>query len=300
MKVIDVDTIPRLVEATNTSKFSNLLISGCSFSNTGFGQTDFYFQTLKNNYKNIKDPTWPAINTPNDWQQLTDNIKNECQEHGLDSKYLTYLAWPVYTRDLLDFDRVLDCSCSGAGNKHIHDSIILALESDSNLTPSNTQVVVMWSGHDRDDFMVASDSVNPTNSDRYCYADNVELVLTGGILGGSNCVLSVDVIKKIKSDKSRALENFIYIVGLHQYLTARGFNFVFTNFSTALRLCGLDIKKYLTAGQSQTLDNALAVTTALGDYALDTIDGTHPSSQWHHKWAENILVPQLLKQQELI
>lgn len=300
MKVIDVNIIPRLVEAVNTSKFSNLLISGCSFSNTDFGQSNFYFQTLKTNYKKIKDPAWPDISNLNDWQALSENIKNECIQHGLDIKYLTYITWPVYTRDLLNFDRVLDCSCSGAGNKHIHDSIILALESNPDLTSKNTQVVVMWSGYDRDDFIVSSNSVDKTNNDRYHYADDAELVLTGGLLGGSNCIFSVDVIKKIKSEKSRALENFIYIVGLYQYLKARGFSFVFTNFSTTLRLCGLEIEKYLTEAQNQTLHNAITITNTLGDYAQHTIDGTHPSSEWQHKWAENILLPELLKQQELI
>ena len=51
-------------------------------------------------------------------------------------------SWPYYLRDLADFKQVFDCSCAGAGNKHIHDSVIYALEENDSITPENTFVAV--------------------------------------------------------------------------------------------------------------------------------------------------------------
>jgi hypothetical protein len=298
IKVIGTNTIPRLVSPIGQTRFSNLLVSGCSFTSIDFGHPDFYFKNLQSNYNNICDVTWPKINTPADWDNLPQAIKLECVTHKLNWRYLTYITWPVYTRDLLNFDQVIDCSCSGAGNKHIHDSIILALESSPELTPENTQIAVMWSGYDRDDIIADATSIDNSRNNQYSYTSDVKLILTGGLLGASNSLVSMDAIKRVKSDQSRAVENFVYIVGLYRYLTARGFSFVFSNFASNLRSTGLDINQYLTPYQNQTLKAMTAVTTSLGEYAQETIDGSHPSALWHHRWAENVLVPQLTQEQK--
>jgi len=291
MRILDLGRIPRLTSTIEDLGFRNLLVGGCSFTSTDFGHVDFYFETLQKNYNNIKDPSWPEISCAGDWQTLPQEIKRECQASGLDWQHLTYLTWPIYCRDLLGMESVVDCSCSGAGNKHIHDSVIWALETHREYTPQNTLVVVMWSGIDRDDIMADADSIDNHSNNQYDYDPGVKLLCSGGILGGSNSVYNIDLIKKIKSDKSRSIENFILVTGLYHYLSSRGFRFVFTNFSTHLRQQGIDISKHLGAAQLQVLERMTSRCIALGDYAEKTIDGAHPTAEWHHRWAREVLIP---------
>ena len=295
MKVIDSGRLPRVVDQVHQSRFSNLLVGGCSFTSTDFGNPDLYFETLQKNYKNIQDSSWPNLDSSDNWKNFPEHVKQECRHH-IDCRYLTYLTWPIYCRDLLNFTQVIDCSCPGAGNKHIHDSVILALESNPEFTPANTQIVIMWSGYDRDDIIADADSVDVNVRAQYTYAGDVNLIFSGGLLGQSNSLMSIETIKKLKSDKSRSVENFIYIVGLYRYLTARGFDFVFTRFADDIKHCGIDIAQNLTDKQTSILNSTITVTPSLGSYSLETIDGSHPTAQWQHKWAENILMPYLLKE----
>ena len=61
-------------------------------------------------------------------------------------------TWPYYLKDLGGFDQVLDCSMPGAGNYHIASSLQWAIEMQ-NPDPTNSLVIVMWSGNDRDDYI---------------------------------------------------------------------------------------------------------------------------------------------------
>ena len=71
----------------------------------------------------------------------------------------TSLTWPYFLRDLGGFDQVLDTSLPGAGNSHISNSLIWALEMDQP-DPATSLVIVMWSGHDRDDYIFPKENVN--------------------------------------------------------------------------------------------------------------------------------------------
>jgi len=214
------------------------------------------------------------------------------------NKSLEYIeSWPYYLRDLADFKQVFDCSCAGAGNKHIHDSVIYALEENDSITPENTFVAVMWSGYDRDDFIVSQEHILEEVYCSYIYKDTVGVAITGGELGISNSILSLDNIKKLKTYESRAVENYIYISGLHHYLTSRGFDFVFTEFSTpgTKRDNNFEITNYLDPVLVPKFNNLVRkIKPNIGDFATDlSEDRYHPSVDAQLNWTRDILVPYL-------
>lgn len=220
-------------------------------------------------------------------------------------------TWPYYLRDLGGFDQVWDLSCSGAGNKHINRSVIFTLECEP-IPAKDTLVVVMWSGYDRDDFMVdpkAVDNINLSTSpqDYYNYTDNVSLGLTGGLVGSSNLLVNIENIKKIKNFHSRALDNYISIQSLAYYLKARGFKYVFTEFSSPGQMTdtNFDPVTYLPSPLKSTFQQLVRdLHPNLGDYAKPYLeqnkknkggDGYHPDAEQHLDWCREILLPYLAK-----
>ena len=223
--------------------FSNLLVSGCSFTYT----------------KNINCPSWPC-----------------------------------HLRDLGSFDHLHDLSFPGAGNTHIHHSVIWELENNTALTPENTFVAVMWSGYDRDDIIVDPLAIDPTYSGKYQYTDQAWLALTGGVGSRSNTIVSIDAIKKIKNLTSRSVDNYILISSLHHYLTARKFKFVFLEFCTPLSKYDLNFEPTVYLGSLAESFRHLVrqVQPNLGDYAdVQSISDRHPQPEHHSEWCQSVLIP---------
>lgn len=211
-------------------------------------------------------------------------------------------TWPYYLRDLGGFEQVWDGSCAGAGNNHIARSIVSLIEL-GDFDPSQTLVVVMWSGYDRDDFLVDPQALNSAQPDHYSYANNVALGMTGGLLGDSNLLVNIENIKKIKNPASRALENYIIIQSLAQYLTAGGFRYVFTEFSTPglMKDTNFDPCPHLPAKLQQTFLRLVRdLAPNLGDWALPELnhdkggDGYHPDADQHLSWCRQVLLPYIL------
>jgi hypothetical protein len=109
------------------------------------------------------------------------------------------VTWPYYLRDLGGFDQVLDCSLPGAGNSHISDSLIWGLEIDQ-LDPAASLVIVMWSGHDRDDYICPNEHIN-NYPFRFNYSKNVMSSITGGNALESNGNSISDGLKKLSMTK---------------------------------------------------------------------------------------------------
>lgn len=290
LKAITDLNVPYLVPKVAETRFKNLVVGGCSFTSTNFGDIDFFWKTLNECYNNIKDKSWPDVSART-WNDLPEHIHDECSDH-FDWKHLTYLTWPIYIRDMLGISEIYDFSCSGAGNYHISSSVMHGLETKKNIRPEDTLVVIMWSGFDRDDLLVGKDSIISDKAS-YHYDDSTSLCYTGGLLGKSNSLFPIDTVKKIKSYHSRCIENYLYIVSLMHYLENRGFEYYFTSFSLSTKAQGFEIKKY----SRFDLNDLFTVTPFLGDFAKETIDGFHPTSSWHHRWAEEILMPQILSRQ---
>lgn len=204
------------------------------------------------------------------------------------------VSWPLYLRDLGNFQAVFNCAYPGSGNQHIHNSVMWELESVQELTPLNTLVVVMWSGWERDDFVVDARAVSPeySNCEPYSYTKDVLSGLTGGIGGNSNLVFNIDVIKKIKNDRSRALENFIHVNGLKHYLENRGFRYLFTEFCDENLIMLDELDEPI---KSSYINLTRKLTPTLGTYNQDylelSFDGVHPAPDVHLKWTREILLP---------
>lgn len=291
MKIINLSHVPRLISPCQNTKFSKLLVSGCSFTSLNFGQHDLYATILRECYQRIKDRSWPEIQTTSDWCEVSQQIKQECQQHGMDWQHLTYVTWPIYLRDLLGLDDIIDCSCSGAGNKHIHNSVIWTLETQPQYTPDNTLVIVMWSGFTREDLIAAPECIRADSTMQYQYREDARLLSTGSIPGKGNGFYDLSVIHKVKTDATRSVENFIYISGLYHYLRSKGFCFLFARYSTAMQETQMDITRFLTPDQTELFHSMIEVNPALGDFAEETGDGSHPTPRWHHAWAREILLP---------
>jgi hypothetical protein len=208
-------------------------------------------------------------------------------------------TWPYYLRDLGGFDTVYDTSLPGAGNAHIANSLQWSLESDA-IDPANSLVVVMWAFNNTDDFVVDVGAVK-TYPFEYSYAPGVR----SGIVGGAEnyrthrpANLSITPnIDQLKSNTSRAVENYLNIVSLRSYLNDRGYTSVFlaAGSSLALRNNDLIIEEHLDSRQAQRLAAHYLPVQDLFDYCLyyDYLesDMLHPSPTGHLNWCRERLVP---------
>ena len=130
--------------------------------------------------------------------------------------------------------------------------------------------------------------------------------MTGGLLGDGNLIVNIENIKKIKNQASRALENYILIQSLAGYLDARGFQYVFTEFSTPgqMKDTNFDPVPYLPIKLRQPFINLLrCLTPNLGDWSLPELehykknkggDGYHPDADQHLSWCRQVMLPYIL------
>lgn len=211
-------------------------------------------------------------------------------------------SWPYWLRDLGGFDRVLDTSMPGAGNQHIANSLHWALEVNS-VDPKTSLVVVMWSGHDRDDLILPSSEVRDWVA-RFDYSKAVSTGITGGL--HPSCVANLkspEIIKSmagLKSRQSRAIENYLVIDSLHSYLTNRKFNFVFLDYldrSVPNRTCDFVIDDLLPEAVAKRLRSHKLNLTDLYVWALERnqleADLVHVTPQGHCEWTRDVLMPKL-------
>lgn len=211
------------------------------------------------------------------------------------------VTWPYYLRDLCDFDHVFDCSLPGAGNYHISQSIMWEIESN-NFNPAETLIIIMWSGFKRDDAIIDSNLLNNFPF-TYNYTENTVSGITGGITSSSNVQdSSLRNLKDIKSSESRAIENFLYINSLYNFLQNKNFNFLFLNYidydlpnlsgeeNVVEHLPSHIRNRYqnLTCNEVENIYKFCLKNDLLDD------DDFHPSPYGHLVWTKKHLVPYLL------
>lgn len=211
------------------------------------------------------------------------------------------VTWPYYLRDLGGFDQVYDTSMPGAGNYHISNSLIWALESDQ-LDPEKSLVIVMWSGADRDDYITPSSNINEYPFG-FNYSKNVSSAITGGShpAAGGNTLESARHFFATKTNESRSIENYLYITNTWNYLQNNGYRFVFLNWCDSdlpsRAPNHFDIKKHLPTQARKNLENMIVSVTDPYEFALknDLLwdDDFHPSPTGHLTWTKTILLPKL-------
>lgn len=214
-------------------------------------------------------------------------------------------AWPYYLRDFGGFKEVLDCSIPGAGNNHISDALIWGLEIDQP-PPENSLVIVMWSGNDRDDLICSSSNIRQNTCAKFYYTDDV----MSGISGGSHKSAKTNTdkndtfndVKRVKNYRSRAIENYLIITKTWNYLTNKGYKFVFLQFmSDALpsRTLHFDIKKFLPLTAQIQYEKMMTQIINPYEWAFAndqlSLDLYHPNPRSNETWAKEILLPKLQK-----
>jgi len=194
-------------------------------------------------------------------------------------------SWPYYTRDKCGFDQVYDCSVEAAGNYQILTSVMYTLE-EQDLDPLNTMIIVMWSGYNRDSKIV-SDYVKSNSGPIYNYTDQVFSVATTGQ-------------NHQKNQQSQALENYIYVTALYNYLKNQRYQFVFLDFvdpKIPNRGNTFDITEFLPKKLkkkfSKMFSNIENFYTYCVKHDLLQQDDFHPTMQGHLEWTHNVLVPAL-------
>lgn len=202
-------------------------------------------------------------------------------------------TWPYYLRDLGGFDQVLDCSLPGAGNHHIANSLQWALEVESP-NPMDSLVVVMWSGCDRDDYICPEENIKPYPF-KFNYSKNIVSAISGGSINDA-----LSSLAQTKNLDSRAIENYLYINGLWNYLKNLGYPFVFLNFldgNLPSRTRHFDITKHLPTAIKNQYNSMLTKITDPYTWALKnnllTDDDFHPSPDGHLDWTQKVLLPKL-------
>ena len=209
------------------------------------------------------------------------------------------VTWPYYLRDMGGFDNVLDTSMPAAGNYHIAKSLQWAIEMDRpNI--SDSLVIVMWSGNDRDDYICPITKLIPPS--QFNYNNAVGTGTTGGSADDNfgNTKQGLKVLAQTKTHQSRAIENYLYISGLWSFLTAAGYKFLFLNYMNRTlpnRTKDFDITKFLEKPLQKKFNSMMLTVTDPYTYALKNnlllTDDFHPSPDGHLAWTKDILLPQL-------
>jgi len=205
-------------------------------------------------------------------------------------------SWPYFVQQHYNFDNMINCAQTGAGNKHIADSIVHRLEFNSDLTPDNTYVIVMWSGADRLDTMIDATHKDQFNN-RDCYHFGVDIIsgVTGGILKKDGVL---GALYDVKNQDILALETFINITNTYHYLRSRGFQFkflTFRNLKLPARDCAFDWQQHID--HSVDCSYMFSDIVTVYEYCLRmeylSKDDYHPTTEGYQHWVNDVLCKEL-------
>ena len=207
-------------------------------------------------------------------------------------------TWPYYLKDFGNFKKVYDCSLPGAGNYHISHSLKWALTTEP-LDPTDTLVIAMFSGNDRDDVICSTNSLNDYSM-RHLYTRHAVSGITGGcdINSKGNTKQGLDCVKHIKDKHSRAIENYLYIDSLKAWLDQKGYKSIFLDYldrKLPHRTSDFDIREYLPESCIIRLDEIFVACANIYGFALRnnllSDDDLHPSPDGHLAWTKKCLIP---------
>jgi hypothetical protein len=210
-------------------------------------------------------------------------------------------TWPYYLAETvgLDFNQVYDCSQSGAGSNHVLYSTINEIETNKNLSPEFTLVIVMWSGLARVDVIGKQDITKKWHTmSNYHFDDKLATLSLFRERGTEKtnieklCKLYFDIV----GPTEQIYQSCLNIIALKNYLENKNFKFVFTSWQNSdLELSMVD--NQLSNQVKSLLNNNLIF---LGDWATEKDmlipnDG-HPNSEAHVHWTRQQLIPSLINQ----
>lgn len=228
-------------------------------------------------------------------------------------------SWASHVNTALVPANYQNLACSGAGNFYISNSTIDYLASN-NLDPTETLVVVMWSGSGRKDIRISGEwyyqfeNQYPYKAKSGSNDDSEYYLFSGGL---TNSWMSSSITKKIfdwsyrlADPVSLCKDSLMHIIALESYLQAHGYQYRFTgyfnqwtdqvdhsqisgDYSLGYFLKDIPIyknysfKNWIFADQHRN---------CLGEFASDLgqLDHTyHPTAIAHQMFAEKIIIPAL-------
>jgi len=199
------------------------------------------------------------------------------------------VSWPYYLADSLGIDQVINVAQGGMGNRYISDSVHWLLEIED-FDPTDTLVVVMWSGFNRHSYLIT----DTNESNRFKFTNQVQATLG-------------DDRPDSEGLDARAVQNYLYISNLYHYLHSRGYTGFFVDWldrSIPNRSNDADIVPYLPGPlQQRFLTLVDRSPRNFYEYAvwhnqLDS-DDFHPSMHAHHGWTTEVLAPWIIKELKL-
>jgi hypothetical protein len=161
----------------------------------------------------------------------------------------------------------------------------------------------MWSGNDRDDFICTKESLNDYPM-RYEYCDGVAEAISGGSspISQGNIKFDWQSMRSQKNKQSRAIENYLEIRALRDFLDLQKYRYVFLNYlDTRLpsRTSDFSIDRYLPKEVRQEYLDMFLKAETIYQWALKKNmlldDDLHPTPDAHLSWTREILIPALSK-----
>jgi len=200
----------------------------------------------------------------------------------------------------------------GAGNTHIKNSIVLHLEKNRP-DPESTLVLVMWSGPERIDWITdqTSSQFARLYPFSYNYSKHNELTLGGNWWSSDpkdHLRRTLIEYSKYQSNSSLALNSWIQIQDLENYLIVNGYDYYFMSwfnygdpvcnqnrwieFNSELDSMGLKLNtaRWLVRDIESSLGHW---TKDRPEYLLE--DGLHAGWSGHEAWLQEVLIPELIE-----
>jgi hypothetical protein len=209
-------------------------------------------------------------------------------------------TWPYYLRDLAGFDQVYDCSQSGAGNNHIFNSIINEIETNKDISPESSLIIVMWSGLSRTDVIATVELTRDWHfMSNYRFDDKFS---TLSIFNMDTKINDLETLcyyyRRVIDPAAQIYESMLKVIALYHYLKNKNFNFVFLNYTDpAAEL------KFLSSSLTETFKMLMNPVMYLGTYAKETkkleLNDGHPSPDGHLNWTQEHLIPFLCVNNQL-
>lgn len=192
------------------------------------------------------------------------------------------VTWPYYLRDIAGFEEVYDCSQSGGGPSHVFNSIINEIETNENLDPANTLIIIMWPQLSRVDTIARQDITRPWHSISNYNFNETYGTLSLFLQNDDNSSLSQLCREYHKHVDGSVYENMIKVAALNSYLRDKNFTKVFLSWKSPL---STELIKYLDP--IEHLDDF----TQLNRMRVPN-DG-HPTPDAHLRWTREHLIPYL-------
>jgi hypothetical protein len=215
------------------------------------------------------------------------------------------LTWPYYLKDMASFNQVYDCSQAGSGNNHIFHSTINEIETNQHISPTDTLVIINWSGLERVDVISQKDTdalINKTRSaynfylkNRYCYFDDFISLPFFRPYGKAETLLDELVLQyyKVVGTDGQVICSITHILALSEYLKNKGYTAIFLYYETTLK----KELSLMNTSLSNALISKIVDIKSLGKYADEKLmripnDG-HPTPDAHLGWTREYLMPYL-------